>query len=206
MHDQAEIAQVIFDRSVRSKWALELEEHEKQYLQFHKLQLPTINVVEKDPQMYPNGAMWRDTVRRQLRFLLLRVDFRTMILDETDVCVYSLARPEQAVPWTTIQECMKKLIIVRLRYTLEVIQSDDFEFEYDGPPLAIVDDVVVTTDNDVGLIDGESTTRPEITSVLTTYNNISAAGAGGVVGLAARPDYYFCLPEQEKEMQVFHDG
>lgn len=99
---------------------------------------------------------------------------------------------------------MKKLANVRLKYTLEVVQNDEFDFEYDGPPLAIVD-------NDVGLV-GEVTAIPELTSVLTPYNDLSVAvakfetGADGVVGLAARPEHYFCLSEQENGMRLFHNG
>ena len=99
---------------------------------------------------------------------------------------------------------MKKLANVRLKYTLEVVQNDGFDFEYDGSPLAIVE-------NDVGLV-GEVTAIPELTSVLTPYDNLPAAvakfetGAGGVVGLTARPEHYFCLSEQENEMRVFRNG
>ena len=49
LYQHAEIIQVRLNLSIRSKWAIEVEIHKKEYLEFNKLQLPTKNVVEKDP-------------------------------------------------------------------------------------------------------------------------------------------------------------
>ena len=45
----AKVIQVKLDRLIRSKWAIEVKIHEKEYLEFNELQLPTKNMVEKNP-------------------------------------------------------------------------------------------------------------------------------------------------------------
>ena len=99
--------------------------------------------------------MWKDILRRQLRFLLLRIDFRTIQADnESELCVFSLARPEQAAPWPDVLKYLKKSTAVCLKYTVEVVSetSDNYAYEYNGPLLAIVDNVNVSKDNDVGMV------------------------------------------------------
>ena len=60
-------------------------------------------------------------------------------------------------------------------YTLQVVDVDNnYEYEYDGPPLALANDVEISAENDVNLItEAESTTDP--TSSLTAYNELSDA-------------------------------
>ena len=185
------VVKVSFNRPVKSKWAVELKDgqgqfgpfvellrHQNEYLDFNEPNLPTTDIVERDSSDYFNGAMWRDTLRRQLRFPLLRVDFRTIVIhDQTELCVFSLSQPEQAVPWTDVVEYIAKFNTLCFKYTLEVVkgsEDEDFEYEYDGPPLAIVDDIAISADYDVGLIDnGEPT--PHLISLITPYGEISQA-------------------------------
>lgn len=55
-----------------------------------------------------------------------------------------------------------------------ISDHEDFVYEYDGPPLAIVDDIAVSADNDASLI-GDSVTTPTISSLLAPYEDISLA-------------------------------
>ena len=36
-------------------------------------------------------------------------------------------------------------------YSLRAVPRDEFEYEYDGPPLTVMEDIVKTTDNDAAL-------------------------------------------------------
>lgn len=87
------------------------------YAKFFKneLKLLTRDVVERDPSRYPNGAMRRDTIRRQLGFASLRVGFRSIVVDdETELCAFSLSRQEQAMPWSDVVKYLGKVQFVVL--------------------------------------------------------------------------------------------
>ena len=148
--------QVCFDRSVQSKWTAALAEHEQSYLKENELKLPGTDTIERNPEDYPNPAMWRDTVRRQLRFAHLRVNFRTiMVRGHPEVCVFSAAQPENVRPWAAIIQHLRDMETVCFDYTLQVVDVDnDYEYEYDGPPLALVDDVEISAENDVNRLGG----------------------------------------------------
>ena len=86
--EKPEVIEMRSNCCVKSKWAVELLQREKDYLEYHELKLPTKDVVGRDPRQYPNGAMWRDTIR----FALLWVDLRTMVVDdETELCAFSFS-------------------------------------------------------------------------------------------------------------------
>ena len=157
--------------------------------------------------------MWRDTLRRQLRFPLLRIDFRTIQADDkSKLCIFSLTRPEQAALWPDVLKYLKKLTAVCLKYTVKVVSetSDDYAYEYDGPPLAIVDNVNMSKGNNVGMvIDG--ITMPQLTSLLTTYETLSTAiskfetAANVPKKTAVGPEHFFRLPDKAQRMKDFHD-
>lgn len=116
-------------------------------------------------------------VARQKR-KVVKVSFNRSVKSKWAVepmCVFSLSQPEQAVPWTDVVEYIAKFDTLCFKYTLEVVkgsEDEDFEYEYDGPPLAIVDDIAISADYDIGLIDnGEPT--PHLTSLITPYGEIS---------------------------------
>lgn len=80
MVDPVRTIMLELDRSVPTKWEKELATHVATYLEYNGLFLPTIEQCRKDPSEFLNGAMWRDTVRRQLGFARLHVDFLTINL------------------------------------------------------------------------------------------------------------------------------
>ena len=69
--------------------------------------------------------------------------------------MYSASQPENVLPWASIIEHLGNMETVCFDYTLQVLDTDDtdFEYEYDVPPLALVDDVKVSTENDVTIFD-----------------------------------------------------
>lgn len=124
------------------------------------------------------GGVWRDTIRRQLRFASLRVDFRSIVVDdETELCAFSLSRLEQAMPWLDVVKYIGKFDTLCFKYTLEVMmisEDEDFVYEYDGRPSAIVDDITISTNIDTSLID-DSVTTSTISSLMASYEDISLA-------------------------------
>lgn len=74
------------------------------------------------------------------------------------MCVFSTVRPDQAVAWTEVLERIKDCPTVSFTYTLEVAkrsEDENFNYEYDGPPLAIAEDVTISADQDVNLVSGQ---------------------------------------------------
>lgn len=193
------------DRSVQTRWSAELAKHEVKFIKFHDFRLPTKDIAERDPLDYPYGAMWRDTLRRQLRFETLQVDFRSITTDnDAETCMYSLSQPELVVPWTKFLDTIR--LSPMLKYTLHVVSDDDFSYEYDGPPLGIVDDVAVA-DDDVGII-GDNTT---ISSLLRPYERMGETlmrTLDQVQGSAnvSSPEHFFRLPEEMELLMTYHDG
>lgn len=46
-----------------TQWEKDFIKHESN-LQYRGLRLPAVDTVNKDPQEFPDSAMWRDTMRR----------------------------------------------------------------------------------------------------------------------------------------------
>ena len=187
----------------------------EEYLDYNDLKLPlTTSIAERNPVDYPLGSMWRDTVRRQLHFSLLQVDFRTIVLDDdSGMCIFSTPQPEQAAPWTDVLQHISNLSTASLTYILDMAtrsDDEDFTYKYDGPPLAIADDVAISADHDVELIgvpvdnngDPDDISIPpqlavqNITSIITPFQDISNAlskfqeGVGNAK-VASRPEDFF---------------
>ena len=92
------------DRHQKTEFSSKLDKHVQEFIVFNGLRLPESNVqVGRDPRAYPTGEMWRDTLRRQLHFEQLCVDFLTMSLSvrNTDIpirelLIYDLNHPSTA--------------------------------------------------------------------------------------------------------------
>lgn len=95
LEDDSIIVVVRLDKIIHTKWSSQLAKHKKKFIAFEKFRLPTQDVMEWDSTQYPNGAMWRDTLRRQLQFETLQVDFRSIMIDnKTETPMFSLLQPE----------------------------------------------------------------------------------------------------------------
>ena len=150
------------NRQQKTKYSSKLDKHVQEFIVFNGLRLPESNVqVERDPRAYPTGEMWRDTLRRQLHFEQLRVDFLTMsltvrntVIPIRELLIYDLNHPSTAASWSEVQEFLAKKDVDEFifSYTLHVIEEhEDFDYEHDGPLLAILKDIQVTEDNDVAV-------------------------------------------------------
>lgn len=58
-----------FDRSRATKYERQLAEHEKKHIEYEGLHLPPPETIPKrDPRQYLGCEIWRDEVRKQLKF------------------------------------------------------------------------------------------------------------------------------------------
>lgn len=147
-----------WDRVKRTKHTPALEAHIEDFIKLEELQLPnTVEPCKKDPRLFPTGEMWRDTVRRQLRFQELRLAIANM----------SVSSPDQSGAMQTLLvfghgdpalwDDVKTLLNLTTQeatfvYTLRALtEEEDFELEHLGPPLALAADLCLGADNDVEL-------------------------------------------------------
>ena len=155
----SKVFQLVLDTANKDKYAAILEKHVKDFIEFEGLRLPeAVITIDRDPREYPDGAMWRDTLRRQLDFPKLHVDFLRIDLKEDQSrharnTLYHFYSPEDAKPWSSIQGLFAddNADHFELIYTLRVVEGDegDFDWEYSGAPLAIQQDFHVTQNNDI---------------------------------------------------------
>ena len=179
-----------WDRTKKTAHTEALTTHIQDFVEFNELQLPkTDEVCAKDPRVFPTGEMWRDTVRRQLHLQDLRVDISTMQViapDESEVVntllVYGRGEP---ATWDDV----RKLLVcsnakASFSYTLKPLGEDeDFEWEHQGPPLALLKEVCLGSDDDV-----EIRRQPEPGPSTITHSPPPQGGIGEtVVGETAQP-------------------
>ena len=147
-----------WDRKKKTKHTDRLNTHITDFVEFEEFQLPEENEpCAKDPRVYPTGEMWRDTVRRQLRFEALRLDLVTMRLCSPDpsrelqtLLVYGHGSP---APWDEVNALLcRSNLEATFTYTLRALEEDEeLELEHQGPPLALIQDIRLGADNDVEL-------------------------------------------------------
>lgn len=152
------------DRHLKSEFAEELDRHIEDHFTRKSLRLPELELKpNRDPRAYPIGELWRDTLRQQLNFVNLRVDFLAIdVVGEAEpespipakkLLIYDFCNLSSAKSWTDVSELLNdpKLYSFHFVYTLRVVEmeDDEYEFEYDGPPLAIINDIELTEDYDV---------------------------------------------------------
>lgn len=88
---------LVLDRSRQTKFEKDLGLHEKT-INYEGLYLPkTETMLRRDPQEYPDGEIWRDSIRLQLRFEEPSVDFLTIALVDGPL-VYDYNNPGSIGP------------------------------------------------------------------------------------------------------------
>lgn len=156
------IIMLSWERNRKTKFSADLESHITEHIEYNALQLPkTSQPCTKDPRVFPTGEMWRDTVRRQLAFRELRVDFLTLHVesylqpsDETPTrhLVYTTVGGEPS-NWEDIKAFLLQTDMeATFVYTLKPFGEDEeFELEHRGPPLALLEDLRLDDGKDVEL-------------------------------------------------------
>ena len=155
------------DRDKKSRIEEELCQHEESHITYNSLELPSQTMrLERDPRAYSTGEMWRDTIRRQLQFPALKVDFHNINAivskydngeDSASYTLYdALGKSTTLTSWSSLlrelegnEELGRCGFVYRLRPVEE--DEEDYQFEYAGIPAAVEDDYVIGPDNDIEL-------------------------------------------------------
>ncbi len=158
------------DMETRTKANLELKKHIENHVEYNSLRMPEIMTeADRDPRDYPLGEMWRDTIRRQLCFSELQVDFLTIKLNPKfpafggALLVYDLMTPAARAPWHDVLSYISEEIPeFTFTYTLHVVDDMEFDYEYSGPLLAIQEDIELTADKDIAAKPAADSKQPDI--------------------------------------------
>ena len=143
------------DRQRKTHTNAEIEFHLINHIQFKNMKLPDVVQINRDPCEYPMGEMWRDAIRRQLKFEALRVDFQTMkltnnFISSQETLIYDVDNPEWVADWDTVRfEFKRSDSPVTIVYTLIIVPEGEYDLEYHGPVLALANDIILTEDQDV---------------------------------------------------------
>ena len=174
-------------------------------------------LASRDPRVYPNGAMWRDTVQRQLSFDKLRLDFLTMTLEGERKKMVEYSDVVPAKSWEDIrQQLCQSNRDVTISYTVKPLEEDeDFEVEWSGPPLALLADIRLGEDDDVSAIPAE-TNQDQLLDVQRSFEEQELAEnkaffSGGGHSLTRGPpkpetEYSNTTAEKRAEMLSQHSG
>ncbi|MCJ1267285.1 hypothetical protein MMC22_007170 [Lobaria immixta] len=139
------------DRTVNTRYEKELTEHEEQFVAYECLQLPPQTVtLSKDPRDFHSGTMFRDALRRALKFEDTRVDILWILFSFEPVRRSFDFRDESLhVPWEEFVHAINSSAqnTITFSYALRVVEG--VEFEYSGPPLALMDEFFKPDNNDV---------------------------------------------------------
>lgn len=102
--------------------------------------------------------MWRDAIQKQLNFEELLVDFLTItiLLEGSKPIqrqVYNYKHTEAIFSWSETVKIISadKDTKIMLIYTLRVVEKKEFEYKHDGPPLAILNNIEQTNDNNAAM-------------------------------------------------------
>ena len=120
--------------------------------------------------------------------------------------MYDYNHPEAILPWSEIVKIMStdKNAKVTFIYTLQVIEKGEFKYEHHGPPLAILDDIVRTDDNDAAM-----RLSPSPTPVISSGATIPAKGYRPAITSIApnRAFFYLLLRIQDGfKLKFFYTG
>lgn len=129
------------DRTVNTRYEKELTEHEEQFVAFECLQVPPQTItLSKDPRDFPSGTMFRDALRRALKFEDTRVDFLWILVSFEPVRrLYGFRGESLHVPWQEFVHAINSSAhsTITFSYALRVVET--IEFEYSGHPSALME-------------------------------------------------------------------
>ena len=193
-----------------------MNSHIQDFIDYHELQLPkTDEAYVKDPRAFPIEEMWRDTIRRQLRLQDLKIYISTMhvnALDESEVIttllIYGRGEP---TTWDEIKILLgRSNAEATFSYTLKPLRDDeDFEWEHQGPPLALLKELCLGSDNDVEIRQQAEPGRRAVSKSPTPLLGQAQGGTGEPVVVDSAPDPEVNEPfddEDQAEINAFLSG
>jgi hypothetical protein len=130
-------------KAFNTKWKRKLRQHEKKYLKFEELILSIINIINKNSKNYFLRSMWKNTIRRQLRFSKLQINFLTIHVNDDNNILYNAIKSKVVKIWQEIQNHFNNSTNIHIiYYTLQMIDTNEnYLYEYENSSLTLIDDV-----------------------------------------------------------------
>jgi hypothetical protein len=130
-------------KAFNTKWKRKLRQHEKKHLKFKELILSIINIINKNSKDYFLRSMWKNTIRRQLRFSKLQINFLTIHVNDDSNILYNAIKLKIVKIWQKIQNHFNNLTNIHIiYYTLQMIDTNEsYSYEYENSSLTLIDDV-----------------------------------------------------------------
>lgn len=124
--------------------------------------------------------------------------------------IFNIIVPDNVVPWSTIiSHCdHSNSNTLSMIYRLKVLPDhQEFEYEYSGPPLAIMDNIRVLSNNVCFVSEIK---EKEVLALLFPYSKLfqgltSFETALRIVKILTRLEHYF-EPEQKDKLLKYHNG
>jgi hypothetical protein len=120
-----------------------LRQHEKKHLKFAELILSIINIINKNSKDYFLRSMWKNTIRRQLKFSKLQINFLTIHVNDVNIILYNAIKSKIVKIWKEIQNHFNNSTNIHIiYYTLQMIDTNkNYSYEYENSSLTLIDDV-----------------------------------------------------------------
>jgi hypothetical protein len=181
-------------------------------------------VPRQDPRVYPNGGMWRDLLRREMKFPDLSVDFESIKVgkiadDGVSISVWKhmldASDPSKAATWTELQDWFKTGQAFRITFGLMEVEDgcEDYVFEYDGPPLALLEDIITDDTGDVVFLHKDPKSKPSMgfseqdeINLRQIEEILNAGGAAATIPKPPSPLERFNLPGDIQAFFECHRG
>jgi hypothetical protein len=130
-------------KTFNTKWKRKLRQHEKEHLKFEELILSIINIVNKNSRNYLLKSMWKDTIRRQLKFSKLQINFLTIHVNDDSNILYNAIKSKIVKIWQEIQNHFNNSTNIHIiYYILQMIDTNEnYSYEYEDSSLTLIDDV-----------------------------------------------------------------
>ncbi|KAL8841352.1 MAG: hypothetical protein Q9170_000983 [Blastenia crenularia] len=193
----------------RTKYSEALANHIRDFVEVEGLSISNAEEYPvKDPRYFQSGPQWRDTVRRQLNFSRLRVEFFTlnMMFSEAKLLVFG---PGKVTPWEEIKNLLfQNSERVVFSYTLRpLLEEEDFELEFRGVPIGLQADFRISSDGDIERVSPLPVENPEnpFDAQAELENAAFLSGSGATTKRKPVPQSFY-PPEKRDIMLHDHDG
>ncbi len=168
---------IMIHKKFNTKWKQTLRQHEKEHLKFEELILSITNIIDKNSKDYSLKSIWRNTIRRQLRFSKLQINFLTIHVNDVNIILYNAIKSEVVKIWKKIQNHFNNSTnIHNIYYTLQMIDTNEsYSHEYEDSSLTLIDDVQLKANKNSMIKQNVSIvtiTEQKMSSLIVSYSTI----------------------------------
>lgn len=138
---------LIWDKNQITQYIDELNQHIIKYVDVNLFTMSKNDLLNINFRHYVNDEQWRNKVRRQLTLSVLRLKFANIVIHHVKI-IKSIFTDKLIMFWTRILDWLKKLFAkfkVAVVYTLKIIRTNNYFFEYKNVSLTIVEIIEVNT-------------------------------------------------------------